>query len=321
MLKALAKKAALLAALTLAPALTSPAQTLIDLKRGGGLRAKTLDDYRTRARDAWQEREDSLEYTDHIRRTLNALYTDSLAEAEKHINAALKLRPDAPGNHILQYYLGEIDLKRGRYDEAISRFTALLDKMPEFHDARIARADAALQAGRAREAAEDAGQLIVPRPRWVVPDDVSERALFVRAAARYQLRQYPEARTDLTALLRDNPSRTDAQLLEALTLHRMGQPREALNRLNVTVAAHPDDIEALTTRAMVEGELQLNDMARADYDRLAALCPDAPDVFTERARILIRLDEKTAARRDLDRAVALGTPMGAVQSLYNLTRQ
>ncbi len=315
------KKTLIAALLLLGLSLSAPAQTVIDLKRGGGLRAKTLDDYRTKLKDARQEREDSLEYTDHIRRTLNALYTDSLAEAERHIGEALKLRPDAPGNHILHYYLGEIDLRRGRYDSAISRFSSLLEKMPEYHDARIARADAALQAGRAREAAEDAGQLILPRPRWVVPDDVRRRALFVRAAARYQLRQYTEARTDLTTLLREEPGRTDAQLLEALTLHRMGQPREALNRLNFVVSAHPDDIEALTTRAMVEGELQLNDMARADYDRLAALCPSSPDVYTERARILIRLGEKTAARRDLDRAVSLGTPMGAVQSLYNLTRQ
>ena len=72
------------------------AQTVIDLKRGGVVRAKTIDDYREEAKVKERLAADSLAYVDHLTRALNALGRDSLAQAEqlfrKHCVFGRKLR-------------------------------------------------------------------------------------------------------------------------------------------------------------------------------------------------------------------------------------
>lgn len=296
------------------------AQTIIELKRGGGVRAKTVDDYKEEMQMNDRLREDSAAYVDNLRRAFNALHTDSLDEAEKLFREALKQRPGSSGNYVIKYNLGLVDMARGRNAEAVEKLSAIIKDYPAYYVARVARAEANLQLGKAREAIEDA-ELVMERTEKLNIDlDLARRARFVRAAARYRLRYYPEAHADLQHLLDADPQNENAQILDALTLQQMGQPKEALNRLNLIVRAHPQSVDALTARASVEYELGLNTLARADYDALIALCPDESGYYVERARALIRLEEKLAARRDLDRAIQLGVPRGMVQSLYNLTR-
>lgn len=297
------------------------AQTIIELKPGGTVRAKDLDDYKADdPKPVERLREDSLTYVDNLRRGFNALHSDSLREARRLFTEALRLRPTAPGNHIIYYNLALLDIAEGKVREAAESLTEILNHTPDYYDARLARAQANLRLKRSREAIEDARTLIDRSRASDVPQDIVDQARFVRAAARYEARLYPEARTDLESILRDQPENLNALVLHSLTLYRMGQPKEALNRLNLIVSAHPDDVDALATRAEVEAELEMNAPARADYDALIRLEPNEPSHHIGRARMLIRLDEKAAARRDLDKAVALGTPRGVVQALYNLTR-
>lgn len=311
---------ALLAAALLAAPIQAAAQTIIELKRGGGVRAKTIEDYREEMRMDERLREDSAAYVDNLRRAFNALHTDSLEEAEQRFRDALKQRPGSTGNYVIKYNLGLIDMARGRLVEAVEKLSAIVKDYPAYYVARVARAEANLQLGKAREAIEDA-ELVMERTEKTGTDrDLARRARFVRAAARYRLRLFPEAHADLQHILDEDPQNGNAQILDALTLQQMGQPKEALNRLNLIVNAQPQSTDALTARAAVEYELGLYALARADYDRLLERCPEESGYYVERARALIRLEEKTAARRDLDRAIRLGVPRGMVQALYNLTR-
>ena len=125
---------------------------------------------------------------------------------------------------------------------------------------------------------------------------------------------------DLRVILADNPQNTNAQILDALTLQQLGQPKEALNQLNLIVSANPQNTDALSTRAAVEAELKMYAMARADYDALIALEPQESAYYVERAKMLINLGEKRAARNDIDRAIKLGIPHGMVQPLIQQTR-
>lgn len=297
------------------------AQTIIDLKPGGGVRAKTVDDYKEEMKMAERLREDSLAYVDNLRRAFNALHADSLAEAEALFTEALKLRPTAPGNHVLRYNLAQIERARGQYAQAVNLLSDIIKKNPHYYDARLARAEMYLQQEKAREAIEDADVLLNSDVLKYSARDLLPKARFVRAAARYRLRYYVEARADLHQLLKENPRNENAQILDALTLQKMGQPKEALNRLNLIVAAFPQSVEALATRAGIEVELGMDGLARADYDALIALQPAETSFYIERAKVHIRLNDKPAARRDLDRVLELGVPRGVVQPLYNLTRE
>lgn len=301
--------------------LTLQAQTIIPLERGKvGVRAKNIEDYKNDMKMAERLRDDSLLYVDNLRRAFNALHTDSLAQAERLFNEALKLRPTAPGNHIIRYNLGLVDMARGNNVEAIKKLTDIIKTYPNYFDARLARAEAYLQLGRTNEAIDDAQQLLEKQHLDGMTADIAERARFVRAAARYQLRLYTDAHADLQTIIGDNPQNVNAQILDALTLQQMGRPKEALNRLNLIVEAHPHHIDAISTRAAVEAELNLTAMARADYDTLIKLQPNESSYYIERAKMLIRLGEKKAARNDLDAAVRMGVPQGMVHLLYQQVR-
>lgn len=301
--------------------LTLQAQTIIPLERGKvGVRAKNIDDYKNDMKMAERLHDDSLLYVDNLRRAFNALHTDSLAQAERLFNEALKLRPTAPGNHIIRYNLGLVDMARGNNVEAIKKLTDIIKTYPNYFDARLARAEAYLQLGRTNEAIDDAQQLLEKQHLDGMTADIAERARFVRAAARYQLRLYTDAHADLQTIIGDNPQNVNAQVLDALTLQQMGRPKEALNRLNLIVEAHPHHIDAISTRAAVEAELNLTAMARADYDTLIKWQPNESSYYIERAKMLIRLGEKKAARNDLDAAVRMGVPQGMVHLLYQQVR-
>lgn len=303
---------------------TASAQTIIELKPGGRVRSKTADDYRRENGTADKAQADSLLYADNLRRAFTALGTDSLTEAERLFNECLKLRPDGAGNFVLRYNLALIRMARGQMSDAVSLLTQVVEERPDYDEARLKRAEANLQLGRATEALRDAESILSPANDYrTTPDDlpVKLKARFVKAAAHYAMRLYAEARTDLVSLLRLEPQNENALVMEALCLHHLGQPKEALNRLNFIVAAHPDNLDALSTRAQVECYLQLFTLAKGDYDLLVEKQPSQAEWLVERARTLISLDEKQAARRDLDKAVSMGMPMGMVQALYNLTRK
>ena len=100
------------------------AQTIIPLERGkGGVRSKTVDDYKEELNMVERQRNDSIQYVDNLRRAFNALHVDSLTEAELLFKEALKLRPTAPGNHIIKYNLGLVDMARGNNVEAVKKLT------------------------------------------------------------------------------------------------------------------------------------------------------------------------------------------------------
>lgn len=296
------------------------AQTIIDLNKGGTVRAKTTEDYSEEMGMRQRQMQDSATYIDHLRRAFNALHTDSLDEAESRFKAALKLFPDAAGNQVVYYNLALIKLAHGEQAEAIKELTDIIKDYPDYYDARIARAEARLQLNQFREAIQDAETLLAQPSTKSVPEDVLWHARFIRAAARYQLRMYADAHADISILLKKRPESENARILEALTLQKMGQNKEALNRLNLIVASNPKSTDALTTRASVLAELEMFALARADYDALIELEPNESEYYVERARMLVQLGDKSGARRDLDKAVALGVPHGVVQALYNLTR-
>ncbi len=289
----------------------SHAQTVIDLK-DGGVRAKTVDDYRNEMKARERVVADSLAYIDHLTRAFNALNEDSLKLAEDLFVRALKVRPDAPGNYVVEYNLGRICMVGKRLPEAIDRFGKALSQRPEMKEARYDRAVCYYELGSTKAAADDCAALLGRE----LAADMKIRVLFLRSAVYIKTKQADRAKLDLEEILRMNPGHASASLLLAGCLEALGQPQTALNHLNVFVAAHPEHAEGLVARAQLETRMGLTDMARVDYDAVIKLYPEDPGLYVERAKVLTALGEKTAARADADRAVALGYPRGRLTDLY-----
>lgn len=306
----------LLLLLLLPAAATSRAQTVIDLKRGGGVRAKTLDDYKIEHKTPRELAIDSLAYNDCLTRAFNELHRDSLQLAEAYFERALKLRPEAVGNGVIRHNLGRIAMARGDLRSAIGTFTDLLRDEPHNYDVRLDRAKAYLELNNAQGAASDC-DVLMARAKGV---EQKRELYFLRGAARFQMHLYADARRDLEQVLLLDAGNGNAIVLLALAYERDGQPHEAVNRLNLLLQAQPDNADALLARAGVEARLGQDAAARTDYDAVLRLTPEAADVYVDRARVLIRLGLKGAARKDLETARSMGIPTAALQHLYQQTK-
>lgn len=288
-------------------------QTVIDLGRGGGVRSKTIDDY-TRDREHIRKRQaaDSIAYSDCLRRAFSALYTDSLPEARKLFEEALRLRPLSPSNYVVRRSLGRIYLAEGNFGRAAELLTAVLKEKPDEAEARMDRATVYLELDNPQEAEKDCNVLIEEN---LLPDRLA-RLHFIRGAARMRQKLYAPARSDFETCLRLEPNSTGAALLLASAYEEDNRLREALERLDFFVESHPENADGLVMRARIEEKEGMDDAARADYDKALRLRPRDGLLYVARAEVLLRLGARGSARKDLDEAVRLGIPRSALKSLY-----
>ena len=288
-------------------------QTIIDLKPGGGVRSKTVDEYRKGEPGLAEKlKADSLQYKDNLTRAFNALYRDSIAQAEQLLNEALKLRPNAPSNPIVKHYLARISMARGQYRKAIGQLTPLIKDEPGNRHFRFDRAACYLEIKNTKAAMDDCNVIF----KGELPQEELLKALFLRSAIYTESRHPDKAKFDLEEILSKDPENESAMLLLAFAYKDIGQPQEALNRLNLFVVSHPKSIEGLVARAELEEQLKMNDAARADYDKAISMAPKNASLYVSRSKLLIRLGLNTLAQNDLKKAVALGYPLAKAAELF-----
>lgn len=282
--------------------LATQAQTVIDLRRGGAtVHAKNHNDYQRQLRTPEQLRQDSLEYIDCLTRGYNHLHLDSLAAARKSFERALRLRPDAPATFILHRELGKIALAEGKFAESIGHFDHTLRLQPTDQEARFQRATCHIALQHPQQALDDCQTLFL----HATDATTAIRILLLQSAAHQQLRQYPQVEADLMQILRMDPLHTGAQLLYAMNLEDLGQPQEALNRLNIYIHAHPTDAEALTARSRLHHKQRNLIQACEDLNEAISLLPSDASLYLQRAKIFDEMGEKRRAAADRQRATQL----------------
>ena len=283
----------LLLTLLIFAVISATAQTVIDLNNGGSVRSKTLRDY-DREVAVKAAREDSVRYTDCLKRAFSALHCDSLSEAKRYFKEALALRPTAEGNYIVEQHLGEISEVEGLLGEAEQHYTNALKQNPELHHTRMARAVVAVQLRHFSEAKSDCDALLTLTPT----KEERMRLLFVRATALMGLRLNKEARKDLETLCFLDPKNENAPVMLALSLHDEGRSQEAIEQLNRHLSVHPENVEAYALRGAIYEAQNLNELAALDYDEAIKRSPERADLYEERARCLEKLGKHTAAEKD-----------------------
>lgn len=287
-------------------------QTIIDLKPGGGVRSKTIDEYRKDEPGIAEKlKTDSLQYKDNLTRAFNALYRDSISQAERLLNEALNLRPNAPSNYIVKHYLARISMARGQYRKAVSQLTPLIKDQPENRQMRFDRASCYLEIKNTQAAMEDCNVIF----KSELTKEERVKALFLRSAVYTESRHPDKAKFDLEEILQLEPTNESATLLLAFAYKDIGQPMEALNRLNLFVASHPKSVEGLMARAELEEQLNMDDTARADYDKAITMAPNNASLYISRAKLLLRIGLNNQAQNDLKKAVQLGYPIAKAAAI------
>ena len=183
------------------------AQTVIDLHTGR-ISAKTKDDYHIETREKWQIERDSLEYIDCLTRAFNHLHTDSLLQAQDLFERALRLRPDAPGNYVVEHNLGRIAMARAQWNEAVNRLNKVLQVQPAMSDAREDRATCYMELAMYELARRDYDNLLLQHP-----DD--PHLLLLKAIALSRSAAPYDALDILDSLIADHPDNAEAYLVRA----------------------------------------------------------------------------------------------------------
>lgn len=244
------------------------------------------------------------QYRECLTHAFNLLRADSIDRAGEEFRRALKLSPDAPGNYVVHRELGKVYMAQGRYPEAVTEFNEVLQRQPADEETRLQRATCHIELQHARQALEDCRTLF----QHATDTTTALRILFLQSAAHRLLRQYPQVDEDLQHILRMQPTNTAAQLLYAVNLADMGQPQESLNRLNLYVSAHPQDIEGLTARSRQLLRQHQPILAREDIDQAITLSPLSPELYLLQAEILDEMGKKDLARQARHRAHSLLKP-------------
>lgn len=298
--------------LLLIAASTASSQTIIDLGNGGKVRNKTVDDYNLNEAITRRMKKDSLAYNDRLTLAFNALNADSLSEAESLFKEALKLRPDAKGNHVVRANLGRIAFVRNDYRKAETYFSEALKVDPNMDDVRFLRAKCYHEMKDHRRALEDC-KILLNSERG----DVSTKQVrFLKSATEMQLHLYADARNDLETIVYEDPENTSARLLLAMVDEYEGRQQMSLERLDALVQGYPELTDARVARAELLYRMGLLDRALIDYDAVISVQPKDGSLYVGRAKILISMKRMAAARKDLNSAVEAGVSVSELQSLY-----
>ena len=209
------------------------------------------------------------------------------------------------------YYLGTCQLHApatgaGQYEQqvrqAVASFTSYLGSNADKSNAYLLRSKAYFNLGDYYNCISDA-------TRQLELAHKNTGALYYRATAASELKQYPAALLDQSTLLGFDGS--NAQFWNARAWTRclsgdyaggLADAREALRRDSTSAGA----VNYLDTRGYARFGLGQYPAADEDYTRVVALNPASGLAYLMRGRTRLKLGQKALARADLQQAVKLG---------------
>src|SRR5262249_30611875 len=178
-----------------------------------------------------------------LEKGLQALRTNRLDDAERHLKEAMKL---APGHPDVLYLQGVLYLERQNWTEA----QRVLEKATQI-DPNHARALAALGTALCNQGKYDAG--IGPLEKSVQLSSGGWETHWTLARAYYYRKQYDAAlKTSQQALLESNGKAPQIELLVAQSLTAVGRYEESAQTLRTFLKNHENDPEAVTARRWLD---------------------------------------------------------------------
>lgn len=241
------------------------------------------------------------EYSNIVEKALNAAKKDSLVQAEKLFQQALKLDPSNIRNALLFTNLGTVQRRMGKSDEALKSYSLSLNITPYSVVTLLNRASLYLERNNFDKAYIDYCNVLDI-------DRFNKEALLFRAYINMNRREYKEARIDYNALLsEDNKNRT--ALIGLIILNQKEQKyREAIESVDRMIVDNPKDVSLLKIKANIEIEMNTLDLALIDLESAAKLSPNDPEIYVTCGDIYMTQKKNREAYVAYEKAVSLGTP-------------
>jgi Tfp pilus assembly protein PilF len=125
-----------------------------------------------------------------------------------------------------------------------------------------------------------------------------------QALALHQRGQLDEAERIYSAILAEEPARSDVLRLLGLLRHQQGRNVEALGLIGAVLQAVPRSVEVLNDYGLMLGALGRDDEALARFDEAIALRSDHINALNNRANLLARLKHYEEALAAYERLLA-----------------
>jgi len=175
--------------------------------------------------------------------------------------------------------LGEVYARRGLHGEALDRFRAAREVVPDDPRALLGESFALLALDRAGEALPLADRLVALSPRLA-------DGLVARARARLATDQAAGALADIRAAAELAPGRADLYLLEGTASRRLGETDAALSACRAALAVDARLAQAWVEIAEIEEEREHAPEAREAYRRVLEILPTHGPALLALGRLL-----------------------------------
>ena len=201
-----------------------------------------------------------------------------------------------------------------QWRDSLAVLNRLISNAPASTDLRLRKAAVNIELSQWEYAVEEYGRVLEL-------DAKNLSALYFRAYAYNQLRQYDMARADYEHFLSIMPRHFDAQLGLAMTKRNLGRKTETSDDLNRLVEMFPDSALAYAARAGFEQEQEQYDAALYDWEEAIRLQPQRLEFQVSRYSVLWALKRYDEARRLADTLVKQGVPLSALERLQPPARK
>ncbi|KAA6342429.1 Beta-barrel assembly-enhancing protease [termite gut metagenome] len=238
---------------------------------------------------------------------------DRLEQAEELYRQVLKLEPANPHNALIFSNIGTLQRRMQRLSEAVESYTYALNIAPYSVPILLNRATVYMEQALPDRAYIDYCQVLDI-------DKKNAEALLMRAYIYTIRRDYQAARIDYNRLLEIDSQHYSARLGLATLNQKEDKFRESLEILEKLIGEYPMEAELYTTRAEVEHDMNLPDLALTDLDQAIYLNPLSADAFILRGKINLARNKKKLARKDFERAGSLGVPQPELRELLRQCR-
>lgn len=231
------------------------------------------------------------------RHLLGVIYSQlgNHAEAIRHIDLALNLKPNAASAHSNR---GLALTGLGRFDEALSSFDRAIELNPDYAEAFYNRANVLTEIQQLSEAISNYNRAIDLKPNY--PDPFCKRGIALQRAGevRDAIASYDEA-------IARKPDYAQAFLHRGHALRELGQTTEALGDYGHAIAVKPDYAEAFLSQGVLLHELGRLDEALASYSKAISIKPDYSEAYNNRGALFWDLNRFNDALTDANRALIL----------------
>jgi tetratricopeptide (TPR) repeat protein len=231
---------------------------------------------------------------------------DSLEQAEELYRQVLKSEPANPHNALIFSNIGTLQRRMQRFSEALESYTYALNIAPYSVPILLNRATVYMEQGLFDRAYIDYCQVLDI-------DKKNTEALLMRAYIYMTRRDYKAARIDYNRLLEIDTQHYSARFGLAALNQKEEKFRESLDILEKLIGEYPAEAELYITRAEVEHDMNLPDLALTDLDQAIDLNPLSADAFILRGKINLARNKKKLARKDFEKAGSLGVPQSELR--------